>query len=112
MNTAQAWAIKNNKVTLEQTAGGKTLTDLELFENPVFDNAQAAKLWNMASNKFASGASGVTQGFTTGAQRIGPYGERTWWRIEKPILEGNDDVSAMLRLKKDGAQSVFGSFFK
>jgi len=108
MNTAQDWAILNNKSTLEQTKGGKVLNELGLFENPNFDNAKAAKLWNKASNKFASQASGDLNGFSTGASRNGPFGERTWWRIEKPILERNPNVDSVTRLKKDGSPSEFG----
>jgi RHS repeat-associated protein len=112
MKTAQDWAQRNGKMTLEQTSGGKVLDELGLFQNPNFDNKNAAKLWNMASNKFASQASGTVNGFSTGATRIGQYGERTWWRIEKPILQNNDDVDAILRLKKDGMPAQAGHLGK
>jgi hypothetical protein len=48
------------------------------------------------------GASGSVNVFSTGARRTGPYGERTWWRIEKPALERNTQVAAIVRRRKDG----------
>ena len=56
----------------------------------------------MASTKFAQNASGQVNVFNTGANRFGPWGERTWWRIEKPILQRNSNVSSILVRKKDG----------
>ena len=69
--------------TLEQTAGGKYLDSLDLFnpKNGLTGN-QAAEVWNIASKRFADGASGNVNVFSTGAKRFGPFGERTWWRIE------------------------------
>ncbi|MEZ5509896.1 MAG: RHS repeat-associated core domain-containing protein [Gammaproteobacteria bacterium] len=112
METAQQWAAANGKTTLEQTKGGRVLAELKLFENPSFDNAKAAKLWNKASNKFASQASGDLNAFSTGATRYGDYGERTWWRIEKPILQKNDAVNSVTRLKIDGTPSKTGHLLK
>jgi len=50
--------------------------------------------------------------FGTGASRYGPYGERTWWRIEKPILERNNVVDSVTRLKTDGTPSKTGHVIK
>lgn len=79
MKDAQRWAINNGKTTLEQTKGGKYLDSLDLF-NPKngLTGSQAAEIWNIASKRFADGASGVAHAFSTGAKRFGPYGERTW----------------------------------
>lgn len=105
-------AALNGKTTLEQTKGGNVLTELKLFENPNFDNAKSAKLWNKASNKFASQASGDLNAFSTGATRYGDYGDRTWWRMEKPILQNNDAVKSVTRLKVDGTPSKTGHILK
>jgi len=41
------------------------------------------------------------------------YGnERTWWRIEKPILESNSNVSKVNRRKVDGLMSKTGHIDK
>ncbi len=109
MSIAQAWAKANGKTTLEQTAGGRVLEQLNLFDKSNdFDPAKAAKLWNMASTKFAEGASGNVNVFNTGANRFGPWGERTWWRIEKPALLRNQAVDSITRRTKDGTISKIG----
>ena len=109
MLIAQAWAKQNGKSTLEQTSGGEILQELDLFSSSNdFDPAKAAQLWNMASTKFAEGASGDVNVFNTGADRFGPWGERTWWRIEKPALMRNDSVDSITRRKKDGTVAKTG----
>ncbi|MEZ0539976.1 type VI secretion system tube protein TssD [Fibrella arboris] len=105
MRTAQDWASKVGKTTLEQTVGGKYLNDLKLFEN--LPGKQAAEIWDIASKRFAEGASGTAQVFSGGAKKIGDYGLRTWWRIEKPALLKNPLVSSIVRMRKDGLP--FGS---
>ncbi len=104
MKTAQNWAAANGKTTLEQTAGGKYLDSLDLF-NPKngLTGDQAAEVWDIASKRFADGASGEVNAFSTGAKRFGPLGERTWWRIEKPALMKNPKVTKILRRKKNGS---------
>jgi len=109
MEIAQNWARRCGKTTLEQTTGGQVLELLDLFSpNHKFEAWRAAKIWNMASTKFAEGASGDINVFNTGANRFGPWGERTWWRIEKPILQNNDSVSLITRRKKDGNPAKTG----
>jgi hypothetical protein len=83
MLKAQEWAAASGKTTLEQTAGGKYLDDLNLFS---IDGNQAAQVWDVASKRFAEGATGDLTVFKEGATQFGQYGERTWWRIEQPIL--------------------------
>jgi RHS repeat-associated protein len=113
MLIAQDWAKANGKSTLEQTSGGQILEELSLFDSSNdFDPGKAAKLWNMASTKFASNASGDINVFNTGANRFGPWGERTWWRIENPILERNDAVNSVTRRKQDGSVSKAGHINK
>ena len=50
----------------------------------------------------------VTVQFSTGASRFGDYGERTWWRIENPILQSNSKVSSITVRKKDGTKAKTG----
>ena len=109
MKTAQDWALANGKTTLEQTRGGKILDDLDLFnpKNGLTGN-QAAEVWNIASKRFAESASGDINVFSTGAKRFGPFGERTWWRIEKPELLKNKNVGTIFRRKKSGDKSKTG----
>ncbi|WP_224240704.1 DUF6531 domain-containing protein [Hyalangium gracile] len=103
MPHAQAWAAANGKTTLEQTAGGRFLDSLNLFKpgSPVTP-AQAAQIWDAASRRFAEGASGQVSVFSTWAKRIGDYGERTWWRIEKPALQRNPNVTGIVRRRRNG----------
>jgi RHS repeat-associated protein len=71
MKEAQKWAAANGKTTLEQTPGGKFLDSLNLFEpgSPV-TKAEAAQIWDAASKRFAEGASGEVNVFSTGAKRM------------------------------------------
>ena len=113
MKIAQGWAQANGKTILEQTSGGKVLEKLDLFTEE-FGFAKAAKLWNMASTNFALGASGNINVFNTGANRFGEWGERTWWRIEKPVLLRNDAVDSVTRRRRrqDGMPAKTGHIKK
>lgn len=107
MRIAQKWAADNNKTTLEQTLGGKYLDDLDLFgKGSPLNPKQAAEIWDIASKRFAQGASGNVYVFSTGAKKISQYGHlRTWWRIERPTLmenKKNKIVNEIIRMKKDG----------
>jgi RHS repeat-associated protein len=103
MLDAQAWAAANGKTTLEQTAGGKYLDGLNLFgPGSPLTPGEAAQVWDAASVRFAQGASGEVSVFSTGATRMGAWGERTWWRIERPALETNPSVTKIVRRRKDG----------
>ncbi|GEM56366.1 hypothetical protein B0A58_00200 [Flavobacterium branchiophilum NBRC 15030 = ATCC 35035] len=106
MRTAQKWAESSStgKTTLEQTKGGEYLDNLDLF-NPKngLDGSQAAEVWDTASKRFAEQAKGEINVFDEGAERYGPYGERTWWRVEKPILEANKNVSGIKYRNNDGS---------
>jgi RHS repeat-associated protein len=104
MNIAQAWAGSVGKTTLEQTVGGRYLAGLGLFDKgSPLTPVQAAEIWDIASKRFAQGASGEVYVFSTGARKISPYtgGLRTWWRIEKPTLLANKNVIRIVRMKKD-----------
>ena len=110
MRTAQNWAQANGKTTLEQTVGGKYLDGLDLFNEKKsgLTGAQAAEIWDVASKRFADGASGDINVFSTGAKRFGPFGERTWWRIEKKALLKNKNVKNIFRRKRDGSKAKNG----
>lgn len=110
MRTAQQWAQLHGKTTLEQTAGGKYLDGLHLFgKDSGMSGKQAAEIWDVASVKFAQGASGDVNMFGTGAKKMNDFGSvRTWWRIEKPALISNPDVTSVTRLKKDGTPAKTG----
>ncbi|WP_434026084.1 RHS repeat-associated core domain-containing protein [[Pseudomonas] boreopolis] len=105
MADAQRWAASVGKTTLEQTAGGKILDAWDLFNQSHITPAQAAEIWNIASVRFAEGASGDVHVFSTGATRFGPYGERTWWKIERPRLRQGlktGRVTSIRRMTKEG----------
>ncbi len=103
MLDAQAWAEATGRTTLEQTPGGRYLDSLQLFgPSSPLTPAQAAQVWDAASVRFAQGASGEVSVFSTGATRMGAWGERTWWRIERPALLANPNVTRIVRRKKDG----------
>jgi hypothetical protein len=72
--------------------------------------SQAAEIWDIASKRFAAGASGDAYVFSTKANKISPYtGQpRTWWRIEKPELLANKNVKGITRMRKNGAPSKNG----
>jgi RHS repeat-associated protein len=102
--TARDWAEKQGKTTIEQTAGGRYLDGLTLFDEGEsgLSSQQAGELWDAASGRFAEGASGEVNVFSTGTKKASLYGERTWWRIEKPILAMNPKVTAIIRRRIDG----------
>lgn len=105
MADAQAWATANGRSTLEQTRGGRVLDGLNLFDpGSGITGAQAAEVWDAASLRFAQGASGEVNVFSTGSRRMNPWGNlRTWWRVERPALLRNPDVDRIVRRRKDGA---------
>jgi len=109
MLLAQRWAKRNKKTTLEQTVGGDYLNSLDLFGkgSPIMPK-QAAEVWDIASKRFADGASGTAYAFSTGAKKLSPYGNiRTWWRIEKPALKRNKNINKIIRMKMDGTPAKF-----
>lgn len=113
MVDAQNWAADHGKTTLEQTKGGQYLDDLDLF-NPSsgLTKKQAAEVWDIASKRFADGASGNVNVFSTGAKIEGPHGKRTWWRIEKPALMENPKVTSITRRRMDGSKAKTGHVVK
>lgn len=82
------------------------MNDLKLFEN--LPGHQAAQIWDVASKRFADGASGNVNVFSTGASRFGAWGERTWWRIEKKALLKNLNVKNIFRRNKLGGLAKTG----
>jgi len=114
MRTAQDWAAKRGKHTLEQTKGGQYLNELNLFgPDSGLTPQQASKIWDTASLRFANQASGDLNVFSTRAKKLSSYGHiRTWWRIEKDALINNDNVTSVTRLKLDGSESKVGHIRK
>ena len=104
MEAAQKWASATGKTTLEQTEGGSYLHSLDLFDEASsgLKDSQAADVWNIASKRFADGASGEVYVFKDGATQFGKYGERTWWKIEQPALNANPDVTGIVEMPSNG----------
>jgi RHS repeat-associated protein len=110
MEVAQNWAKANGKMTLEQTRGGQILNDMNLFgPGSGLTGQQAAEVWDIASKRFAEGASGNIHVFSTDAKKINKWGNlRTWWRIELPALLKNPHVTSITRMKRDGTPAKTG----
>ncbi|MBN1984450.1 MAG: hypothetical protein JW795_23190, partial [Chitinivibrionales bacterium] len=107
MKDAQEWALKNGKTTLEQTQGGKILDSMDLFN--VLTKRQAKEIWDIASKRFAEGASGEASVFRTAQGKLNSFGQvRTWWRIEKEALMKNPAVHAIVNRRKDGTPVAGG----
>jgi RHS repeat-associated protein len=108
MLAAQSWAEAETRagrprMTLEQTAGGRHLDSLRLFDpSSGLTGAQAAQIWDAASARFAAAARGEVNVFATDGKRMGAHGERTWWRVERPILDRNPRVTKIVRRRRDG----------
>jgi len=118
METAQKWAAGQNprKFTLEQTAGGRVLDSLKLFDKKDYDwtGGEAAKTWDAASLHFANKANGEVSVFADSQPVIGPNGtKRTWWRVEAPTLKANHAVTYLAfycqsnKMCKELDQNVF-----
>ncbi len=104
MGLAHEWAAAHEKTALEQTPGGKYLQGLVLFdEASELSESQIYEIWDEASRRFAEDASGEVTVFSTGTTRHRADGTlRTWWRIEKPALEANPNVTRIVRRRIDG----------
>lgn len=85
---AYDWARSNGKMTLEMTAAGKYLDELDLFNvNNTYTKTPlktriASELWDLASAKFANTAKGVAYNFTNGIPAFNAEFNvvRTWYR--------------------------------
>lgn len=83
---AMSWAEANGKFTIEMTPGGKWLNSLNLYgPNSTVSATEANALWNTASERFASGASGNINAFTRGTT-FNP--NSAFYNTELPILQG------------------------
>lgn len=86
--------MANGKFTVELTNMGKWLDGLQLFK-PGNAQVQTAKMvWDAASKKFASGASGTVSSFVKGTSPV-TNAARTWYRIERPLLQSNPNVTGI-----------------
>jgi len=69
----------------------------------------AAGLWDIASIKFAQSATGVVNAFAENASRAGPWGLRTWMRLERPTLTGsvpNWDMAGQAFQRNDSVRMI------
>jgi hypothetical protein len=89
---AEAFAAKTGKFTLEQTPGGKMLNDLKLYDaDSPLTAAEADNIWARLSVRYAQQASGEVTAFVEGAKP-----DRIFLSVEKPILEANPNVTAII----------------
>lgn len=109
MNAAQMWAFRNGKSTLETTPGGRPLNNLKLFTCK--DGSTGAKIWNIASARYAENARGPVYVFDENSTPIGEFGVRAWFKIELPRLlkSGPRLVPDIIRMSNDGRN--LGSYF-
>ena len=90
---ARQFAEDNGKTTIEMTPGGEWMNAKDLFnpDTSPLSRAQAYKVWDVLSGRFANGASGSAIGFVEGAS---PFG--TFNRIESPALYRNPNVTSLI----------------
>jgi hypothetical protein len=80
---AETFASLNGKMTLEMTPGGKFFDDMKLFDSgSPLSNDQALEIWNILSQRYATGASGNVYGFIKGARPGSIFNTK-----EFPLLE-------------------------
>jgi hypothetical protein len=88
---AMAWASENGKMTIEMTPGGKWLQSLDVYgTNSILSESQADRLWQIASKKFASAASGKVTVFSSGTFK---NAESVFYGLELPLLKNNPKVN-------------------
>jgi len=106
MEVAQSWAVRHGKTTLEQATGGQFSHSLDLFgKKSHLTPIQAAEIWDIASKRFAQGATGTVNLFATRTTKLNPWGRlRTWWQIGQPALRGNSNVMGIIQRRIDGGR--------
>jgi len=78
-----------NKITLEQTAGGRRFDDMHLFEDPSpIRRDQALDIWKTLSRRYAQDASGEATAWTHDS-----WSGSIWNTVEKKALEANPAVT-------------------
>ncbi len=84
---------------LENTPGGEWLDDENLYEN--FDQNVADQLWEEASEKYASSATGEVNTFVVGAHE-----DRIFRDTELPALLENEKVTAINGLDREEVKEL------
>jgi hypothetical protein len=93
---AEAYAIAEDKTTLEMTPGGKVLDDLKLFEQgSPLTPAQATQVWSRLSQRYARQAAGDVFCFVTGARPTGVF-----TTVELPELKKNRKVGNIYNVSR------------
>jgi len=82
---ATLFAGRINGMTIEMTAGGRTLAADPLFQS--LSPAEQFLVWQRASTPFAEGAAGAVNAFIRGSRP-----DRTFRAIEEPIVTVNPSV--------------------
>ena len=98
---ATDYAIKHGAKTLNLTPAGQRLDALNLYPRLAIDSngiinkryaSETSRLWEIASRRFAQGASGNVNAFVRGAREDGIY-----LQIERQILLENPNVNLIER---------------
>jgi len=101
---SQAYAAENGGVTLELTAGGKWLDELDLFGmNSPFSRVEARQIWSNVSTRMVQQASGQVRSL------IGTVNPSSIYRAEQAEILMNDKILGLdeLNLKP---RYVFGNY--
>ncbi len=93
---AEAYAIAEDKTTLEMTSGGKVLDDMKLFEqSSPLTPAQATQVWSRLSQRYAQQAAGDVFCFVTGARPTGVF-----TTVELPELKKNKKIGNIYNVSR------------
>jgi len=82
---AREFADRTGTMLIEDTPGGKWLTEQDLYNK--LSREQARQIWDQASAQYAQQATGDINLFVDGANPEGTYST-----VEKPILEQNEQI--------------------
>ena len=85
------FADENMRTPIDSTPGGKWLEDQQLYDRAGWSHADANRVWEVASTRYAEGASGTAVAFVEGAQPLGIFTQVEW-----PILQSNPNVTNVL----------------
>ena len=97
--------VKKNpgKQTIEQTACGKCLIELGLYNKPYFlPSEQVAEIWGIASRRFIAGAGGNVTAFVEQADA-----RSVFRRFELPALLNNPRLSSINGMNKFEFAQIF-----
>ena len=101
LHAAQEFARKIGGKTVEMTQAGKWLDQKwpwDKLQGRIGYKATKG-IWDNVSERFAHGASGEVNAFIRGMHNVEDFGEKTYMSIERPILEGNPNVTKITEHK-------------